>query len=400
LGYRFAQDFMDRIDFQDTATAFRHLTDKDLVHSSRLFSLFGQTWLLNAGKPLLKFSLSAGLPVKGLIRSTIFRQFCGGEFIEDCMETIQKLGKGNVKSILDYSVEGKETEDDFRRNAEEIIATVKKAKSNPNIPFCVFKVTGVARFSLLEEANSGEKLQDVAKAEYEMVKHRIENICRAAFEAGIPILIDAEETWIQNTIDRLAEDMMALFNKEHHIVYNTVQLYRHSRLEYMQGLYERSLQLGFKPALKLVRGAYMEKERERARKMGYPSPINPTKEATDDDFNKALDFCLKHHPHFAICAGTHNEESSQHLVNLLHHCGLSVNDPHIWFSQLLGMSDNISYNLAAKGYNVTKYVPYGPIEEVMPYLIRRAEENTSIEGQTGRELNLIRKELERRKTSK
>ncbi|MBX7182146.1 MAG: proline dehydrogenase family protein [Bacteroidia bacterium] len=388
---------MERIDFQDTATAFSHLTDKDLVRSKQLFSLFGQKWLLTVGKPLLNFSLVAGLPVKGIIRATIFKQFCGGEFIEDCMETIQRLGKRNVKSILDYSVEGKETEDDFRRNAEEIIATVKKAKGNPNIPFCVFKVTGVARFSLLEEANSGEKLRDVAKAELEMVKHRIENICHAAFEAGVPILIDAEETWIQNTIDYLAEEMMVLFNKEKHIVFNTVQLYRHSRLEYMQGLYERSLEKGFKPGLKLVRGAYMEKERERAQKMGYPSPINANKQQTDQEFNQALDFCLKHHPHFAICAGTHNEESSLHLVNLMHHYGLSANDKHVWFSQLLGMSDNISYNLASAGYNVTKYVPYGPVEEVMPYLMRRAEENTSIEGQTGRELKLIEKELDRRK---
>jgi proline dehydrogenase len=351
------------------------------------------------GKPLLKFALATRLPIKGIIRATIFRQFCGGEFIEDCMETIHQLSKGNVKSILDYSVEGKETEEDFRKNAEEIIATIRKAKNNPNIPFCVFKVTGVARFSILESANSGEKLQDIAKTEYEMTKHRIENICRAAYEAGVPILIDAEESWIQNTIDQLAEDMMILFNKDNHIVFNTVQLYRHSRLEYMQGLYDRSVQKGFKPGLKLVRGAYMEKERDRAKKMGYPSPINPTKQATDEDFNTALDFCLKHHPHFAICAGTHNEESSEHLVNLIQHYGLSGNDPHIWFSQLLGMSDNISYNLAAKGFNVAKYVPYGPIEEVMPYLIRRAEENSSIEGQTGRELNLIKKELNRRKTT-
>jgi len=388
---------MDTIDFKDTEIAFRHLSKDDLVRSSRLFSVFGQNWLLRVGKPFIRFSLWAGLPVKSIIRATIFRQFCGGEFIEDCMDTIQKLGQSNVNSILDYSVEGKETEVDFKRNAEEIIATISKAKSNSSIPFCVFKLTGVVRFSLLEKANSGEKLDDVLKAEYEMAKLRIENICRAASEAQIPILIDAEETWIQNTIDRLAEEMMVVFNKEHHIIYNTVQLYRSDRLEYIQQLLARSKAMGFKPALKLVRGAYMEKERDRARKMGYPSPINPTKEATDKYFNEALDFCMNHHPHFAICAGTHNEQSTQHLIDLLHEKGLKVNDPRIWFSQLLGMSDNISYILASKGYNVAKYVPYGPIEEVMPYLMRRAEENTSIKGQTGRELNLISKEIKRRK---
>ena len=359
--------------------------------------MFGQKWLMGIGKPLLSFSLTVGLPIKGIIRRTVFHQFCGGEFIEDCVNKINDLAKFNVKTILDYSVEGKNDELDFRNTAREIIATIVKAKGNPKIPFCVFKITGLAPFALLELANDQTELTDVARSELSIVRHRIENICKTAHDAGVPILIDAEDSWIQNTIDRIAEEMMELFNKEKHIVFNTVQLYRHDRLKYIEELHERSVTNGFKPALKIVRGAYMEKERERARKLNYPSPIQSNKEACDSDYNKALEYCMNHYPHFAVCAGTHNEESCEYLTKLMEEKNISPNDELIWFSQLLGMSDNISYNLAKGGYNVAKYVPYGPISEVMPYLMRRAEENSSMEGQTGRELGLIQIEIERRK---
>lgn len=337
-----------------------------------------------------------GLPIKSLVRNTVFNHFCGGEFIEDCVPVIQKLNRFGVKTILDYSVEGKQKEDDFRKTVSEIVATIEKARTQRSIAFSVFKVSGIARLDLLESISAKRPLTDIQKAEYELVKNRVDIICKAAYQADVPVFIDAEETWIQPAIDALAEQMMETYNKQKHVVYNTVQLYRTDRLSYLMQLTEKARKAGFYPAFKVVRGAYMEKERLRARRLHYPSPIHASKEACDADFNQAVTFSLENYPFVALCAGTHNEESCSLLAEAMQAKGIAPNTPTIWFSQLLGMSDNISFNLAESGYNVAKYVPFGPVEEVMPYLIRRAEENSAIDGQTGRELTLIKKELQRR----
>jgi proline dehydrogenase len=320
--------------------------------------------------------------------------------MDECDATMKHLHQYGIGSILDYSVEGKEAEEEFEHTTEETLLTILKAQNNPQIPFCVFKVTGLARFDLLAKVNAKEPLSMQEQTEFDKVKDRVERICRKAFDLQVRIFIDAEETWIQDAIDGLAREMMLKFNKERAIVYNTIQLYRHDRLAFLKNSYEDSLKHNYFLGIKLVRGAYMEKEAARASTMGYRNPIQPNKQSSDTDYNEALTFCIDKIDRMAICAGTHNEQSSMLLVALMQQKGLSPSDKRIYFSQLFGMSDHISFNLSSAGYNVAKYLPYGPVKSVMPYLFRRAAENTSVKGQSGRELTLISKEVQRRKAAK
>lgn len=383
--------------FDNTKIAFANKTNSFLKRSYWLFKLMDKTWLIKLGEPFLKFALFMRLPVKGIIRKTVFLQFCGGESIEDCESRIQELGSFNVKTILDYSVEGKQREKDFDSFLGKALASVERAKKDANVPFCVFKMTALIPFNLLEKVSAKELLDQEEGDTFLRGRNRVDILCNYAFNSNIPIMIDAEESWIQDAIDEVALTMMFRYNKERPIVYNTTQMYRHDRLDYLKSLYQDSIDEGFYLGIKTVRGAYMEKERARAHKKNYKDPIQANKEATDKAFNDAIRFCLNHTERIALCCGTHNEESSMLLANLLDEKDMPNNHPQVYFSQLLGMSDHISFNLAKAGYNVAKYVPYGPVREVMPYLIRRAEENTSIAGHTGRELSLITAELDRRK---
>lgn len=383
--------------FDNTEIAFSHLSDKELKKAWWLFKAININFLVKTGPPLTMFALKLGLPVLPLIRSTIFAHFCGGETIEDCEDNIAHLSEYGVGTILDYSVEGEKTEAAFDATAEEILDTIRRARRDSKVPFSVFKLTGVARFELLAKMDAGESLSAAEKEEFRRVHDRVDRICGASFKAGIPVLIDAEETWIQETIDRLALEMMRKYNQGKAIVYNTYQLYRTGSLQGLKSDIEVAAASGFYLGAKLVRGAYMEKERERAEEMGYPSPIHPQKTSTDRDFDAAVTWCLDHLHQVAFMAGTHNEESCKRLVEGMKERQLSPADERIWFGQLLGMSDNISFNLAHRGYRVAKYMPYGPVKSVLPYLFRRAQENTAIAGQMGRELKLIIEELKRRK---
>ncbi|MDP1745643.1 MAG: proline dehydrogenase family protein [Bacteroidota bacterium] len=388
------------LSFNNTEVAFSGKTNNDLNRSYWLFKMVSNPTFVNIGQVLTNFAIKTYLPIKGLIKATIFKQFCGGETIIECDKTIKELGRFNIGTILDYSVEGKETEHDFDACATETIATIAKAKNNNLIPFSVFKVTGLARLRLLEKVTADQTLTSDEKKEFTRIEHRVDRICKAAHDAGTPVFIDAEESWIQKAIDDLANKMMAVYNIQKPIVYNTFQMYCKDKLSYLKHSLNLAQQNNYYLGAKLVRGAYMEKERARAIEKKYPSPIQDKKEDTDNDYDAALLFCVENIDRIAICAGTHNENSSMSLVQLMKDKNIKETNKHIFFSQLLGMSDHISYNLADAGYNVAKYVPYGPVNEVLPYLIRRAQENTSVKGQTGRELSLIIKEKQRRKSSK
>ncbi len=387
------------LSFDNTQIAFESKSNAELKRAHFLFNVIGKKWVVGMGKGLTNFAFSIGLPIKSIIKATIFKQFVGGENIQDCEKAMQSLSNYKIGTILDYSVEGKESEESFMAAEKEILRTIEKAKLDSRISFSVFKVTGLGRHEILEKQSKKSALSPSDQLEWDQIYQRVLNICTASFQIGRPIFIDAEESWIQPAIDDLALDMMRKFNKEKCIVYNTAQLYRHDRLDYLKELFSTAQKENFYMGLKLVRGAYMEKERKRAQEMGYNDPIQPNKEASDRDFDLALMFCVEHIDRVAICLGTHNETSSLKLAQQLAERKISLNHPHIYFAQLLGMSDHISYNLSKDGYNVAKYVPYGPVKEVLPYLIRRAEENTSVEGQTGRELSLIKKELHRRKSA-
>lgn len=385
------------LSFDNTEIAFKSKSNNELTQSYLLFKAIGYNWLVKLGPPMVNGAFSIGLPIKGLIKSTVFKQFCGGESMDDCNNTIDQLYSYGVGTILDYSVEGEEKEESFNATATETLETITKAQNNPKIPFCVFKVTGLARFDLLAKVSAKEKLTSTEESEWGRVKNRIHNICKTAHDNNVRIFIDAEESWIQPAIDDLAHDMMREFNLQKCIVYNTIQLYRHDRLAFLKTSFDDAVKYNYYLGLKLVRGAYMEKERERALKMGYPSPIQPDKASSDKDYNDALHFCIDHIDRINVCAGSHNEQSSMLLTELMAQKGLANNDQRIYFSQLYGMSDHISFNLSSAGYNVAKYLPYGPVKAVMPYLFRRAAENTSVKGQAGRELTLISREVARRK---
>lgn len=384
--------------FENTEIAFKGKSDRELLWSYRLFKVIGKPWMVSFGSVLSKAALVLHLPVKGLIKKTVFRQFCGGENIQECEPKINQLSEFGIGTILDYSIEGKNSEKDLDHTRDEIIATIIKAKSDAGIPFSVFKPTGIARISILDKINDQRTmLTEEEEREADLFIDRADAICQAASENNVPVFIDAEDSWIQNGIDRMATLMMKKYNQKNTIVFTTLQMYRRDRLQYLREMYDAARGENYRVGVKLVRGAYMEKERERAKEKGYPCPIQPDKESTDRDFNKALEFMFAHLDVFSICCGTHNEKSTDLLLSLMEKYKIERTDKRIFAAQLLGMSDHITYNLAHNGYNVVKYVPYGPIKEVLPYLLRRAQENTSVAGQTGRELSLIIKEKERRK---
>jgi proline dehydrogenase len=386
--------------FDNTEIAFKSKSDSQLKKAYWLFKIISSPFIVKLGKIVTPIALKLHLPIKGLIKSTIFSQFCGGESIDECSKTIENLGKYGVGTILDYSVEGQESLEDVENTVQEIIKTIERGANDINIPFAVFKVTGLASFSLLEKVSSDNSLSHDEKVEFQEIENRVERICQRAFDCNLPVFIDAEESWIQKAIDDIAFKMMRKFNLNRAIVYNTIQMYRWDRLEFLKGCLKDSQSNRLIYGVKLVRGAYMEKERLRAEKLGYKSPIQLTKENTDNDFNIALEFICDNHEFFALCAGTHNEDSSMLLTKIMETKGIMSKNNRFYFAQLLGMSDHISFNLSDAKFNVAKYVPYGPVKEVLPYLLRRADENTSVAGQTGRELSLIQKEKKRRLSSK
>ena len=341
-----------------------------------------------------------GLPVKGLIKDSIYKQFCGGETIEECQPTIEKLADSHIGTILDYSVEGKDEISEFEHTKNEIHRTITRAMKDDKIPFAVFKVTGIAPFEILEKVSCGKELFKHETEEWELVGKRVTEICEYAHSIGQPVFIDAEESWVQDAIDCLANEMMERFNTEKPIVFNTIQMYRHDRMEFLKESHREAKEKGYILAVKLVRGAYMEKERKRAEEMNYPSPIHNTKTATDKAFDEAIEYCLENIKEIAFVAGTHNEKSIQLLVQKMEEKGVSHDHPHVFFSQLYGMSDNLSYVLAKNNYHVSKYVPYGPVKDAIPYLIRRAQENSSVTGQVSRELDLIKKGIKAKKNLK
>lgn len=386
-----------KLDFRDTATAFSDKSDTELREKYRLFKMLNSPFLNALGTRAARFALSLGLPVEGLIKATIFDQFCGGETIEECEPVIRKLGNARIGTILDYSVEGKATEGDFDYTRDEIIRTIERAKDDPDIPFAVFKVTGIAPLGTLEKLSNKKKLDAKGQAKSERIHTRVNEICEFGHSLGQPVFIDAEDSWIQDAIDRLATEMMEKYNRRSPIVFTTLQMYRTDRLPFLRSARKQAEAGGYILGVKLVRGAYMEKERARAEEMGYESPIQPDKKSTDRDYNAALEYCIDHLEDIAFVAGTHNERSTQLLAQMMHQRGLPHDHPHIFYSQLYGMSDNLSYVLAKNGYSVSKYVPYGPVADTIPYLIRRADENSAVTGQMSRELDLIRKELDRRR---
>ena len=373
--------------FENTEISFHAKSEKDLKKSKKLFQLLRNSSLVQIGKILLKTAIFLNIPINSIIKKLFFKQFCGGETIEECQSLISKLSIYNIKSTLDYCVEGRKNSETRKKTFNEIIKTIEESEDNINIPFCVFKMSGVITL-----------MKDSYVTDFWCQKNtdKIKILFKKAKKNRIPVLIDAEESWIQNGIDKITEILMKEFNKNDVVVFNTVQLYRKDRLHYIKKLHLLAQKEKFKIGLKLVRGAYMEKERNYAKKNKYVSPIHETKEDCDRDFNNALKYCIQNINDISIFVGTHNEESCIYLTKLMKENNIKENDPRIYFSQLFGMSDHISYNLAKNKYNVSKYIPFGPIKEMIPYLIRRAEENSSVKGQTSRELNLIKKEFQRR----
>ncbi len=388
-----------KLSFGNTEMAFKAKEDKDLQRSLFLFKMMKQPALVKLLSKAILFSMRIGLPVNRLIKGTIFNQFCGGESIAESTEVISKLSRSHIGAILDYSIEGKEEEADFEQTKAELIKIIAVAKDNPAIPYTSLKLTGLARVSLLEKLGAGTDLNLAEKEECNTFYNRLNEICVAAQLANVPVYFDAEESWIQEAIDVLAERFMEKYNKKKAIVLTTLQMYRWDRLDYLTALIKRAREDSFFIGIKLVRGAYMEKENAHAAQIGSISPIHLLKEETDRDFDKAIDICLENIDIITLCAGTHNESSTMHVIRKMQELSIAPEHPHVFFSQLYGMSDHITYNLANAGYNVTKYLPYGPIKSVIPYLIRRAEENTSIAGQMGRELRMLVEEKKRRSAS-
>ena len=392
----FYQNIMNKL-FDNTQVAFSLKSDTELKRAYFLFNMIGNRSLVKIGTAATHFALKAHLPVEGLIRATVFDHFCGGVNEIDCLKVVDKLFTKGVSSVLDYSVEGKEEETQFDAALAMTLKTIEFAKEREAIPFAVFKPTGFGRIDLYEKVGEKAVLTAAEQDEWQRVINRFDTACKAAFEKDVLLLIDAEESWMQDAADAIVTDMMRKYNQQKVIVFNTLQMYRWDRLDYLKQLHEQAKIEGFHIGMKLVRGAYMEKENDRAAAKGLQSPICVSKEATDINYDAAVLYMVEHLNQMAIFAGTHNEESSYKLMQLLDEKGIAKDDKRIFFGQLLGMSDNISFNLAANHYNVAKYLPFGPVRDVMPYLIRRAEENTSVAGQTSRELTLIKKEKARRK---
>ncbi|MDP9955924.1 proline dehydrogenase [Epilithonimonas hungarica] len=384
--------------FNDTKLAFADKTDAQLKKAYWMFKAIEQPALTNIGVSLLNFTVRNNFPfVDGIVKQTLFEQFCGGETREESMNVVKQMFKRGVGSIFDYSIEGKEEEEVFDAVCKEIKDIVRFSVGNPAIPFIVFKPTAFGRIDIYEEVGKGKELTTSQKEEWNRVVQRFDEVCKLCFESDKKVMVDAEETWMQDAADQLCEEMMEKYNKEKAIVWNTIQMYRTGRLEYMNAHLERAREKGYFIGYKIVRGAYMEKERKRAEEQNYPDPIQPNKQATDDNYNAGIDFVMANLDKVSAFFGTHNEKSSELVMDKMKAKGLEHDNPHIYFGQLYGMSDNITYYLADKHYNVAKYLPYGPVKDVVPYLTRRAQENTSVAGQTGRELGLIQKELKRRK---
>ena len=383
--------------FENTATAFKLKSDSELERAYFLFKMISSQPLVRIGTAATNFALKANLPVEGLIRSTVFDHFCGGVSEDDCLSVIDKLFTEKVSSVLDYSVEGKETTDQFDNALKKILKIIHFCDEREAMPIVVFKPTGFGRFHLYEKKTKGEDFTHLEQEEWDRIVARFDAVCKLAKEKDVEVLIDGEESWMQDAADTLAEEMMRTYNTEKTIVYNTLQTYRWDRLDYLKRLHVRAKKDGFKIGMKIVRGAYMEKERNRALEKGYDSPICESKKATDDNFNASLSYILEHLKDISLFIGTHNEASCYLAMQLMEEFNISRQDNNVWFGQLFGMSDHISFNLAAVGYNVAKYIPFGPVKDVMPYLIRRAEENTSVAGQTSRELSLLKAEKKRRK---
>jgi proline dehydrogenase len=401
------------LSFDNTTIAFAAKTDKELKKAHFLYSAMGKAWLVKLGLAVTPRAIRMHIPLtKTVIRKTIFHQFVGGETLEETARVADKLEKFQVKVILDYGVEGKEGEENFEHARDEFKRVIAYAATQPNIPFMSVKVTGFARFGLLEKLDAGmkaatgslmkrylhalEQLPGEEKEEWHKVRLRTLAVCEAAAATHVGVMIDAEETWITDPVDALTILMMDMFNKEKLVVYNTLQMYRHDRLQFLKDSYDAALEKNFILGTKLVRGAYMEKERKRAIAMSYESPIHADKESCDRDFNKAVEFCIEHIDRISVMVASHNEYSNLYTTQLMDKHGLVHNHPHVHFSQLYGMSDNITFNLAKSGFSASKYLPFGPIKDVIPYLMRRAQENSSVSGQTGRELGLIKKEIKQR----
>ena len=383
--------------FDDTETAFALKTDSELERAYFLFKMIANEPLVRIGTAMTNFAIKANLPVEGLIRATVFDHFCGGVNEEDCLPVVDKLYEKKVRSVLDYSVEGKDTEDPLDHAMEMVLKILDFVKEKDAIPFAVFKPTGFGRFALYQKIGEKKELTDNEKEEWQRVVNRFDSVCKKAYDLNVSLLVDAEESWMQDAADDLIEDMMRKYNKNSVIVFNTLQTYRWDRLPYLKALNKRGEAEGFKVGMKVVRGAYLEKENDRAKEKGYPSPICASKEETDKNFDETIRYMVTKLDNISVFAGTHNEESCLKLMAIMKERGWENNDRGVWFGQLYGMSDHISFNLSDRGYNVAKYLPFGPVKDVMPYLIRRAEENTSVAGQTTRELSLLKKERKRRK---
>src|SRR5690606_5384116 len=377
--------------------AFKLKSDSELERAYFLFKMIAHQPLVKIGTAVTNFAIKAHLPVEGLIRATVFDHFCGGVSELDCMKTVDAIYTAGVSSVLDYSVEGNETDEEFDAVVARTLKILDLVKEKEAIPFAVFKPTAVGRFELYVKVGEGKPLDKAEQEEWDRVYLRYETICKKAYELDVALLIDAEESWMQDAADEIGEQMMKKYNRKKAIVFNTLQLYRWDRMDYLRGLHKRALEDGFIIGMKLVRGAYMEKENDRAEAHGYTTPICDSKKATDDNYNTAVRYMLDHIGELELFLGSHNEESTMLALNLMEKKGLEINDSRIWFGQLYGMSDHISYNLSSRNYNVAKYLPFGPVRDVMPYLIRRAEENTSVAGQTTRELSLLSQERKRRK---
>jgi len=386
------------VNIENTKIAFQSKSNKDLRQAHFLFNTLARPAVVKTGKIFLNIALQTNLPIKWAVKPTVYKHFCGGETIEECNPVVQKMARYRVESILDYSVEGKENRQDIEAALKETLRTINNAATNEHIPFAVFKPTAFAKSIVLERASAGEDLTDEEKTELNLFRERINTLCHSAYQKQVPLLIDAEEACYQNIIDIVVRDNMRRYNKEKAIVFNTLQMYRWDRMDFLRKEVDAARKEGYFFGVKFVRGAYMERERERAKRLGYPSPIQPDKESTDRDYNAALRFSVENIDRVAIFNGTHNETSSLYLVDLMNKYNIPKDDERVYFSQLYGMSDHVSFNLAHNGYRVAKYLPYGPVRNVMPYLIRRAEENTAVAGQTNRELELIKRELKRRKT--
>ncbi len=385
------------LDFSNTKTAFEYKTDKELKKSAWLFGMMNKAWLVKLGSKLALLGIKLRLPfVNGIIKNTIFSHFCGGTTLLESQHTIEVLAAHNVQTVLDYGVEAKQTEDDFNATMNESLRGIEFASQNDSVNFVSSKITGLGRFTLLEKIHNGKPLTKEEELEYQNVVKRIDAMCHKASELGVCIFFDAEESWIQNALDKLINLMMERYNKETVVVYNTFQCYLISRLPALKQSYKEAKEKGYILGAKLVRGAYMEKERERAAEKGYPSPVQPNREATNDAYNKAVRFCVENYETMASCNASHNEYSNKLQAQLMVEKNIPKDHPNLMFAQLYGMSDNLSFNLAKAGYRVAKYVVYGPVRDVVPYLLRRAEENTSVTGDMTREYGLLLKEMKRR----